>query len=107
MLIWLGVLLATVAGVALLFRFFPGGVSTGEDWAWLARGIGLVALVSAGILTAGRIDWGEKARHAALWVGIVAVLAVGTPTATSWPAWSSGCAANSPRRRPSPPGCAS
>ncbi len=77
LLIWLGLLAIVVAGAALLFELFPGAVSTGEDWLWLARGIGLVALVSVGILTAGRIDWGEKARHAAIWVGIVAVLAVG------------------------------
>jgi len=77
LLIWLGLLLVVIAGVALLFRAFPGGVSTGEDWAWLAQGIALVALVTAGILTAGRINWGQKARHAAIWVGIIAVLALG------------------------------
>jgi aspartyl protease family protein len=77
LLIWLALLLATAAGVTLLFRIFPGGVSTGEDWAWLARGVALVALVSAGILAGGRINWGQKARHAAIWAGIIAVLALG------------------------------
>jgi aspartyl protease family protein len=76
-LIWIGLLLLVIAGVALLFKVFPGGISTGEDWAWLVRSVGLVAVVSVGILTAGRIDWGQKARHAAIWVAIIAVLAVG------------------------------
>ena len=76
-LVWLALLVAVAAGVGLLAKAFPGAVSTSDDWAWVARSIGLVAIVSTGLLTAGRIDWGEKARHAAIWAGIVGVLVLG------------------------------
>ena len=74
LLVWLGLLVAVAAGVGLLAKAFPGAVSTADDWGWVARGVGLVAIVSTGILTAGRIHWAEKARHAAIWAGIVGVL---------------------------------
>ena len=76
-LMWLGLLAATGAGVWLLFKAFPRQVSSAEDWGWVAQGFGLMVLVSAGILSAREIRWGEKARHAAIWLGIVGVLVVG------------------------------
>jgi aspartyl protease family protein len=75
--LWLGLVAAVGLGVWLLAKLVPGGVASGEDWAWIVRDVGLVAVVSTGILTAGRFRWAEKARHAAIWVGIVAVLLLG------------------------------
>jgi aspartyl protease family protein len=76
-LIWLALLLLTAAIVALLTKVFPGQVSSADDWAWVAGGIGWMVLVSVNILAPGRINWGEKTRHAAIWVGIVAVFVLG------------------------------
>jgi len=73
-LVLAAVLIAIFAGVSLLAKIFPGELSTGQDKAWLLQSALLVALVSAGILTAGKIRWGEAARHAAIWIGIVGVL---------------------------------
>ena len=73
----LALVAALAAGAALLFKLFPGAIRSPGDWAWLVGGGAWVALACAGLLRAGRIDWGEKARHAAIWAGIVAVLAVG------------------------------
>jgi len=76
-MVWLAMLAAVAAGVMLLFKAFPGQISSSDDWSRLLYAAGLVALVSTGLLTGRRFDWGEKARHVAIWVGILAVLAVG------------------------------
>ena len=76
-LIWAAVMALIGGGLWFLFRAFPGQVSTADDWGWLLRIVIILAFVSAAILTARRIDWSQKARHAAIWIGIVAVMAVG------------------------------
>lgn len=76
-LIWLAVLTASIFALSLASKAFPGAVRTGEDKAWLIRGFLLLALLSTGILTARYIDWGQKARHAAMWAVVVGVLALG------------------------------
>lgn len=73
--LWIALMAALGCGVFLLSRLFPG--QSGDDWAWIARGAALMAVVSTGVLTAGRIRWGEKARHAAIWLGLGAVLVLG------------------------------
>ena len=75
--LWLGLIAAVGLAVWLLAKLVPGSVTSGEDWAWIVRDVGLVAVVSTGILTAGRFRWAEKARHAAIWVGVVALLFLG------------------------------
>ena len=73
-------LVALLAGVGvllfLLSAAFPGRLHTADDWSWLAQGLGALVVVSAGVLSARQINWGQKARHAAIWVGIVGVLFV-------------------------------
>lgn len=75
---WLWITLLAGVGVLLwvVSRAFPGALQKTEDWAWLAQGLGLLVVVSAGVLSARKINWGEKARHAAIWVGILGVLFV-------------------------------
>jgi aspartyl protease family protein len=77
MLVWLVMLAVVTAIVMLLFKAFPGAIQSADDWSQVAYAAGLVVLVSAGLLRARSIDWGEKARHVAVWIGIIAVLAVG------------------------------
>ena len=77
MLVWLVMLAVVGAIVMLLFKAFPGAIQSADDWSRMAYAAGLMVLVSAGLLRARGIDWGEKARHVAAWIGIIAVLAVG------------------------------
>ena len=74
-LIWLVVLCALAGGVILLAQRFPG--QDKQDWSRAGYLAVLLAAISARILTAGPINWGQKARHAAIWVGVVLVIAVG------------------------------
>ena len=76
-LVWLVMLAVVGAIVMLLFKAFPGAIQSADDWSRVAYAAGLVVLVSAGLLRARGIDWGEKARHVVAWIGIIAVLAVG------------------------------
>lgn len=76
-LVWLGFMAAIVALVALLVKLFPGQLGDPSDKAWLAYAIGFTALVSLSILGPGRVNWSQKARHIAIWAGIVAVLVLG------------------------------
>lgn len=75
--VWLGVLAAGSLGLWVMFQAFPGVVSGGEDWVWVAWGVLWLVAASTRLLADGPVRWGEKARHAAIWVGIIAVLAVG------------------------------
>lgn len=76
-ILWL-LLLAALAGMVIaLARAFPGAVRTRDDWASVAYLLGLVALVSAGVVRAGRGVVVQHLRHAAIWAAIVAVLALG------------------------------
>ena len=77
MLVWLGFLVAVAALLALLAKAFPGQLNSPDDWGWLVAGLGFVVLLSVNILGPGRINWGEKARHAAIWAGIIGVLVLG------------------------------
>ncbi|MCI3133925.1 retropepsin-like aspartic protease family protein [Phenylobacterium aquaticum] len=77
LLIWVGVMVATGAAVWGLARANPGAVSSEEDWMWTARSVAIVALLSSALLRGGPIRWGEKARHAAMWVAVGMVLILG------------------------------
>lgn len=74
---WLAVLAAGSLGLWLLFQAFPGVVDGGEDWVWVAWGVLWLVAASTRLLAEGPVRWREKAKHAALWVGIIAALAVG------------------------------
>lgn len=74
--LWILALLAILGGVRLLFAAFPGAVSSPEDWAWVAWGVLLMAMLSTSLLSRG-VRWGQTARHAGIWAGIVAVLVLG------------------------------
>jgi aspartyl protease family protein len=76
-LAWLAIVAALGGGALLLYRAFPGAIQSPGDWAWLVGGGAWVAIVSAGLLRAGPIQWAEKARQVAIWVGIVGVLVLG------------------------------
>jgi aspartyl protease family protein len=74
--IWLAVAAVVAGGLALLFKAFPGQLHAPDEWGRLGYLVALIAAMSAGLLRAREINWGQKARHAAVWVAIVAVMAV-------------------------------
>jgi aspartyl protease family protein len=76
LILWLALLGAGAAAYVALRLLFPGQLST-MDQADALRLLGLLALVSSGLVFARRIRLGEAARHAAIWVGIAALLLVG------------------------------
>lgn len=76
-LIWLAVMGAMIAAFWALAHAFPDALRSGEDWAWLLRGLVLMVVVSAAILGAGRVDWRQKMRHAGIWAGLVMILILG------------------------------
>jgi aspartyl protease family protein len=75
--IWLALMAALAGGLWVLSRAFPGRVNSAEDKGWVVQTFVLFGVISAGVLNAGRIRWTEKARHAAIWAGVVAVLVLG------------------------------
>jgi aspartyl protease family protein len=74
--IWLALIAVTAGAFALLTFLFPGQV-TGMDQAGALQTIGLMALVSSGLVFARRASLGTAARDLAIWVAIGAVLIVG------------------------------
>ncbi len=75
--LWLGL----IGGVGLLVWFLATQVAhrptTGDDWAHIIRLMGVLALVSSGLLFLRRVNLRETARNIAIWVGIAGVLLLG------------------------------
>jgi aspartyl protease family protein len=68
--------IAAIGGaVFLLAKSFPGG--DGQDWFNVVWGLTLLIAIAARIFTAGPINWPQQARHAAIWLGLVLVVALG------------------------------
>lgn len=76
-ILWAGLCAALAVIVLALAHAFPEAVRTPNDWIEIARAAGLVVLVSAGMLRAGRVLRPRHLKYAAAWAGIVAVLALG------------------------------
>jgi aspartyl protease family protein len=74
-LVWLAVLGALAGVVWLLARRFPG--QDRQDWSGVGWGVALLVAASARILSGGPVNWGQTTRHAAAWVGLVAIAALG------------------------------
>jgi aspartyl protease family protein len=71
------VLCAALGGIVVaLVRAFPQAVRTRDDWVSVAYAVGLVVLISAGVLRSGRILRPQHLKYAAAWAGIIAVLAL-------------------------------
>jgi aspartyl protease family protein len=73
-LIWLAILAALAGGLWLLAGAFPGSLSDPQDRFYLIAMFGFFAVLSSRVLAGRRVQWGQKARHAAIWAGVVAVL---------------------------------
>ena len=76
--LWIGLILAVGIGVWLLSILFPGQISSEDDsHLRIIRSIGVLALISSGLLYARRIRFGEVARNIAVWTGLAAIILVG------------------------------
>jgi len=73
LLLWLALLAAAAAGFGLLVWLAPGQAK-GEDWFEALRLLGLLGLVSSGLVFAQRVDLGRTARHLAIWALIFVAL---------------------------------
>jgi aspartyl protease family protein len=76
LILWLALLGAGVAAYVALRLLFPGQLS-GMDQGDALRLLGMMALVSSGLVFARRIKVGEAARNIAIWLGLAAVLVLG------------------------------
>jgi aspartyl protease family protein len=74
---WLAVMAAIGAGIWLMFKLFPGAAGSSEDSAWVGYGALWLVLLSLRLFSGGPVRWGEKAKHAAIWIGVVIALGVG------------------------------
>ena len=75
--LWIGVIVAVGAVVWGLSRLFPGAITSDQDWSRVAYGLGLVAVVSAGLLRTRRVSLGRSARRLAIWAALLVGLALG------------------------------
>lgn len=74
--LWL-LLVAALAGlVVALARAFPEAVRTSDDWTRVAYAVGLILIVSTGIFRFGPGRFGQYLRYAAIWLAVIAVLAL-------------------------------
>lgn len=77
LIVWLGLLAALGLLIWRLSVLFPGQVTSDLDQAYVIQAIVLVALLSAGIVFARRVNVRETLRNIAIWLAIAAVLIVG------------------------------
>ena len=75
--LWVLLLFAVGGLVVALARAYPGAVRTRDDWFSVTYAIGFAALVSAGLLRAGRATLTQHLRNVAIWGAIIAILALG------------------------------
>ena len=78
LVLWLGLLVAVGIGVWLLNGLFPGQLSSRDDSDLeIVRLVGLLALVSSGLLFTRQIKLGEVVRDLSIWIGLAAIILVG------------------------------
>ena len=75
-LVWLGLFLLASAVIWILIDLFPGRLQSDNDRMELVRLVGLLALVSSGLLYVRRVNVGETLRNITVWLAIAAVLLV-------------------------------
>ncbi len=75
--LWLGALAAVGVLILALAHAYPEAMQSRDDKVNLAYRLGLVVLVSAGLLRAARGPLTRHLKHAAIWLGVLAVLVFG------------------------------
>ena len=75
--LWLGLFLFISILIGTLFVVFPDQASSEDTYLEITRLVGIMVLVSSGLIYARRIKFGEVVRNASIWIGIVSVLFLG------------------------------
>ena len=76
--LWLGLFLFVGILVWALFVLFPDQASSDDDtYLEIVRLLGILALVSSGLVYARRIKFGEVVRNVSIWTGVAAFLLLG------------------------------
>jgi aspartyl protease family protein len=75
--LWTLLILAGLGAIVFaLSRLFPGRVQ-GQDWANVAYLVGFLAVLASGLSRLNRASLPRHLRYAAIWIGLVALLALG------------------------------
>lgn len=74
--LWLGAILLCIGAAAALGKLFPGSVSD-ADGPYIVRTIGILALVSSGLLFVRDVKWKQTAKQVGLWLAVGVVLLLG------------------------------
>jgi len=75
--LWL-LLAAALGGLVLaLVHAFPEAIRAPGDWAQVAYSVILILVISTGIFRVGRGRFAQHLKHAAIWLAVIAVLALG------------------------------
>lgn len=75
--LWLGLFLIIGILIGTLLVLFPDHASSEDTYLEITRLVGIMALVSSGLIFARRIKFREAIRNALIWIGIVSVLLLG------------------------------
>ena len=76
--LWLGLFLLVGILIWALFVLFPDQASSNDDtYLDIVRLVGILALVSSGLVYARRIKFGEVVRNVSIWTGLAAFLLLG------------------------------
>ncbi len=76
LIVWLAVMAAAAVLLLVLLRLFPGQLS-GARWTDAAYLLGLLALVSSGLVAARRFNIAQTLRHAGVWLMVFALALLG------------------------------
>jgi len=77
-LLWFGLFVFVGLLIWALFVLFPDQSSSEDDtYLEIVRLVGIVALVSSGLVYVRRIKFGELVRNISIWIGLAAVLLLG------------------------------
>ena len=74
---WLLVMFGAGGLIALLAWRFPSALETERDWLHVVYLVGLLALVSSGVVAGRRTRWRETAKQAAAWIAIALIAVAG------------------------------
>lgn len=76
-LLWLALIVGAGLSIWFLASKFSYAVSSRDDWIDVVRLVGVLALVSSGVVFVRRVNVGEAVRNIAIWVAVAAVLVLG------------------------------
>ncbi len=74
---WLALIAAVIALIVFLVWRFPDALAGEDGWMRMVYLVGLLALVSSGVVAGRRLRLGDTVKQVAAWIGVALVLVVG------------------------------